>query len=199
MFCVHIFSNAISPLTWRSLRMLHTSRTVSSGPWYEGLSECCVCAHFAQCCQFPDVKVPQNIVHAHFAQCWLFSEVKVFQNVVCVHILHSAGSLLVWRSLRMLFMHIVHCMVSLKFVLIPQNDNCTGVSVVSAFLQKIFTFPVHLLEELCHSELYHLVWCTYAMQDCFLCIKCISYMFWNFHGDRTQCSVLGQTAASDEL
>jgi len=49
----------------------------------------------------------------------------------------------------MLFMHILHCIISCKFVLIPPNDNCTGVSAVSAFLQNIFTFPVHLLEELC--------------------------------------------------
>lgn len=37
------------------------------------------------------------------------------------------------------------------------------------------------------------------MQVCSLYVNFINYMFWNFHGNRTQYSLLGQSAASDEI
>jgi len=73
---------------------------------------------------------------AHFLQCWQFTNVKVSHNVVHAHFA------------------LYH---QLQICLDSQNDNCAGVSDVSAVLQNIFTFPVQLLEELRHSELYHLV------------------------------------------
>lgn len=83
-------------------------------------------------------------------------------------------------------MHILHSTISLKFVLIPPNDNCIDTSVVSGFLHDI---PV---QELCHSDLYHLVLCSYAKSGnaslffvcclyqlfvtCSLYVKFISYL-----------------------
>jgi hypothetical protein len=82
---------------------------------------------------FPDVKVSQNVVHAYFAQCLMFPDVKVSQNVVCAHFAQCWQFTDMYRrSLRMLFVHILHGIISLKFVVIPQMVNCTGVAVVLA-------------------------------------------------------------------
>lgn len=87
---------------------------------------------------------------------------KVSGNVV--HVLHNAVCSLMWRSFRMLCVHILPSAICLKSLSFPQSYNCTSATVVSSFLQDIFTVP----------DLYHLVLCIVVQYKSVICMLTLS-------------------------